>query len=243
MSFYSKLDTLHANLRKNRWLQYFSIFCRFALAAGFIPSGLVKIFDERFTNLSVNHPMGHYLEALYYTEYYYTFIGILQVTAAILLLIPRTATLGALIYFPIIINITILSLAVRFVGSHISAPLMVLANLFLILWDYHKIKYILPFNEPPEHKILREKNERIKKFPLKFAIGSLATLIVLIFILKNMYNIEPYNTLMDCERQAKKSKNPKAVDDFCNCIHTEGKPLNKCLKIYEKTLENSTRKL
>ncbi|RYU93624.1 DoxX family protein [Emticicia agri] len=241
MPFFAKLDQIHAQLRKNVWLQYFSIFCRVALAAGFIPSGLVKIFDERFTDLSVNHPMGHYLEALYYTGYYYTFIGILQVTAAILLLIPRTATLGALLYFPIILNITILSLAVRFVGSHISSPLMVLACLFLILWDYHKIKYILPFNEPPEHKVLRAKTERIRSFPWKFAVGAFAALVVLITVLVNMYNIEPYNTLKDCARQAKNSKNPKATDDFCNCIHTEGKPLNKCLDAYEKALEQTGR--
>jgi uncharacterized membrane protein YphA (DoxX/SURF4 family) len=237
MNFYSRLDLIHASLRKNIWLQYFSIFCRFALAAGFIPSGLVKIFDERFTSLSVNHPMGNYLEALYYTGYYYTSIGIMQVTAAILLLIPRTATLGALLYFPIILNITILSLAVRFVGSHITSPLMVLANLFLILWDYHKIKYILPFNEPPEHRVLRDKNERIMSFPTKFFIGSLATLVALMVFLLNMYDIEPYNNLKDCEAQAKNSKNPKAVDDFCNCIHTEGKHLNKCLEQYNKVLE------
>lgn len=239
MGFYAKLDQIHANIRKNVWLQYFSIFCRVALAAGFIPSGFVKIFGERFTSLSVNHPMGHYLEALYYTAYYYTFIGILQVTAAILLLIPRTATLGALLYLPIILNITILSLAVRFEGSHISSPLMVLANLFLILWDYHKIKYILPFNEPPEHKVLKDKNERIKVFPMKFAVGSVAALTGLIVFLLNMYTIEPHNTLKDCERQAKNSKNPKAVDDFCNCIHNEGKPLNKCLDTYEKALEGN----
>lgn len=239
MGFYAKLDQIHANIRKNVWLQYFSIFCRIALAAGFIPSGFVKIFNERFTSLSVNHPMGHYLEALYYTGYYYTFIGILQVTAAILLLIPRTATLGALLYLPIILNITILSLAVRFEGSHISSPLMVLANLFLILWDYHKIKYILPFNEPPEHKVLKDKNERIKVFPMKFAVGSVAALTGLIVFLLNMYTIEPHNTLKDCERQAKNSKNPKAVDDFCNCIHNEGKTLNKCLDTYEKALEGN----
>jgi uncharacterized membrane protein YphA (DoxX/SURF4 family) len=241
MSFYAKIDRIHANFRKNIWLQYFSIFCRIALAAGFIPSGLVKIFDERFTSLSVNHPMGHYLEALYYTGYYYTSIGILQVTAAILLLIPRTATLGVLIYFPIILNIAILSLATRFVGSHITSPLMVLACLFLILWDYHKIKYILPFNEPPEHKVLRDKNERIKTFPVKFVAGSLTVLVGLIIILLNMYNIEPYNTMKDCERQAKNSKNPKAVDDFCDCIHNQGKPLNKCLSAYEKALEEKEK--
>ena len=89
--------------------------------------------------------MGNYLEALHRTGYYYTFIGILQVLAAVLLLIPRTATLGALIYFPIIFNIFILTYAVRFEGSWLSSPLMVLANLYLLCWDYDKLKYIFPW--------------------------------------------------------------------------------------------------
>ncbi len=103
--------------------------------------------DERFASgLSVNHPMGHYLEALHHTGYYYTFIGIVQITAAMLLLIPRTVTLGAFLYFPIILNICILTYAMRFDGSLFTAPLMVLANLYLLGWNYEKWKYILPFN-------------------------------------------------------------------------------------------------
>ncbi len=91
--------------------------------------------------------MANYLEALHRTGYYYTFIGILQVTAAILLLIPRTTTLGALIYFPIILNICILTFAVRFEGSWVSSPVMVLANLYLLCWDYNKLKYIFPWEK------------------------------------------------------------------------------------------------
>lgn len=146
MSFSSRLDRFHFKIKQNRWLRYFTVFTRIMLALGFLPSGFVKIMGERFTSLSVNHPMGNYLEALHRTGYYYTFIGILQVTAAILLLIPRTATLGALIYFPIILNICILSLAVRFEGSWVSSPLMVLANLYLLCWDYDKLKFALPFH-------------------------------------------------------------------------------------------------
>jgi len=133
MNISYKLDQLHSEIKQNRWHWYFAIFVRIALAAGFLPSGFVKIMGERFTSLSANHPMGHYLEALHQTGYYYTFIGILQVTAAILLLIPRTAVLGAILYFPIILNICILSFAVRFEGSLLSSPLMVIANLYLLL--------------------------------------------------------------------------------------------------------------
>lgn len=147
MTISSTLNRLHVRVKQNRWLRYFAVFNRIGLALGFLPSGFVKINGERFTSLSVNHPMGNYLEALHRTGYYYTFIGILQITAAILLLIPRTALLGALIYFPIILNICILTFAVRFEGSWVSSPLMVLANLYLLCWDYDKLKYIFPWEK------------------------------------------------------------------------------------------------
>src|SRR5215213_7953332 len=149
MSISSTLDRLHSQAKENRWLWFFSIFNRLALAAGFFPSGMVKIVGERFASgLSANHPMGHYLEALHTTGYYYTFIGVVQIAAAMMLLIPRTATLGAFLYFPIILNICILTYAVRFDGSLFTAPLMVLANLYILGWNYEKWKYILPFNRP-----------------------------------------------------------------------------------------------
>lgn len=48
MSIASTLDRLHLQAKQNRWLWFFSIFNRLALAAGFIPSGIVKMMDERF---------------------------------------------------------------------------------------------------------------------------------------------------------------------------------------------------
>ena len=150
MSISSTLDRFHAQAKSNGWLWLFSIFCRLSLAAGFIPAGIVKVMDERFASgLSVKHPMGSYLEALHHTGYYYTFIGIAQIAAAVMLLIPRTVTLGAFLYFPIILNIWILTYAVRFDGSFFTSPLMTMANLFLLGWNYEKWKYILPFNRLP----------------------------------------------------------------------------------------------
>src|ERR1044072_8014466 len=117
MSISSRLNHTYHEAKGNKWFHYFAVFCRIMLALGFIPSGFVKIMGERFASgLSVNHPLGHYLEALHTTGYYYTFIGVVQVTAAILLLIPRTVTLGAFLYFPIILNICILTYALRFDG-------------------------------------------------------------------------------------------------------------------------------
>src|SRR5260370_8992973 len=77
-------------LKRNKWLRYFAIFCRVALALGFIPSGIVKVRGERFTALPSNHPLGHYFEALHLTGYYYTFLAVCHLMTALLLIIPTT---------------------------------------------------------------------------------------------------------------------------------------------------------
>lgn len=233
MNLYITLDRLHFQVKQNRWLRYFTVFNRIALAAGFLPSGYVKIAGERFTNLSNNHPMGHYLEALHHTGYYYTFIGIAQMTAAVLLLIPRTATLGAVLYFPIILNICILSLAVRFDGSLLSSPLMVLANLYLLCWDYDKIKAILPFHpHPASDDPLPKQGVLSNTFPTLFFAGALTTVVLLVLVITNVHDIMPHNTLKDCQRDCVDSQNPQACRDFCDCIHQQGQPLEQCLDAY-----------
>src|SRR5688572_32751820 len=164
MVLIAKLEQVHAELRRNTWLRYFGVFCRLALAFGFIPSGLVKVMGERFTGLPSNHPLGHYFDALYLTGYYYTFIGVGQLTVALLLLIPRTALLGAVLYFPIILNICVLTYATRFEGTRV-ATFMLLANLFLLVWDYDRLSHVLPFRRHDGvHHIL----DRNSKFPVLF---------------------------------------------------------------------------
>ena len=119
------------------------------IGLGFIPSGIEKVMGERFTALPSNHPLGHYFDALYLTGFYYRLICVSQMTAALLLLITRTALLGAILYFTIIFNICVLAYATRFEGTRITT-LMVLANLYLLCWDYARLKYVLPFASSSE---------------------------------------------------------------------------------------------
>ncbi|WP_240337077.1 DoxX family protein [Rufibacter psychrotolerans] len=234
MSLSAKLDQLHLQARSNKWLYLFAVFCRAGLALGFFPSGLVKILGERFTALSVNHPMGNYLEAVYHTGYYYTMIGVMQVTAAVLLLIPRTAVLGAVLYFPIILNICVLSLSVRFEGSLITSPLMVLANLYLLCWYYPAWKGILPFRQSAGPQRFPGWKELNSQFPVKFFAGVVTTLALVVGFLTTGFELMPRNTRKDCRAQCKDTSNPAACLTFCDCIHQEGQPLNKCLDAYEK---------
>ena len=266
MSISSTFERLHSRARGNRWLWLFSIFCRLALAAGFFPAGMVKITGERFASgLSVNHPMGHYLEALHHTGYYYTLIGVAQVAAAIMLLIPRTVTLGAFLYFPIILNICVLTYAVRFDGSLFTAPLMVLANLYILGWNYEKWKYILPFNRPANgDDVIKRKSleshvqaqasagrravfsahgirllyARFRiffrrllddKFPALFFAGVFAAIVVCVVGIPSFYHIKPRNTLAQCVKQFRNTDRTKAGENFCDCIHKNGEPLDKCM--------------
>jgi uncharacterized membrane protein YphA (DoxX/SURF4 family) len=269
MSISSTLDRLHSQAKQNRWLWLFSIFCRLALALGFIPAAIVKLMDERFASgLHAKHPMGHYLEALHLTGYYYTFIGVVQLAAAIMLLIPRTVTFGAFLYFPVILNITILTYATRFDGSLFTAPLMTLANLYILGWNYEKWKYILPFNHPsndndlinqksPESDVQTQESAGQRavflwhgirllyarfriffkqllndKFPALFFAGVFAAVVICAVGIPSLYSIKPHNTLPQCLKQFKNSNKTKAGENFCNCIHNNGEPLNKCLNEY-----------
>lgn len=205
------------------------------LAFGFLAGGYVKIIDERFASgLSIIHPMGSYLNALHQTGYYYTSIGIAQIVAAVFLLIPRTVFLGALLYFPIILNIFILSYSVRFVGSLLTSPLMLLANIFLLCWHYDRLKFILPIKDPqpvPLPRPIKYSN----KFPFKFVLGSAAAVagIVAGVIAMSTYAVMPENSVGDCAEQFEGTNRTTAGAEFCDCVHKEGLPLDTCLEKLE----------
>lgn len=228
----NNLEQFYYDAKGNRWFRYFTVFCRIALALGFIPSGFVKIMGERFTALPSNHPLGHYFDALFQTGYYYTFVGVAQLVIALLLLIPRTALLGAIFSFPVILNICILAYATRFEGTRITT-LMLLANIYLLCWDYERIKHILPFKrsnaaiDPTKKKIVSN------KFPFAFFGGVFIAVAFVIAVNIFIFDIRPGNSLEECTNGCKGSKYPKSCNDFCNCIYNQGKPLDSCLKEYK----------
>lgn len=143
MKIQKTLDDLHEFVTKITILQIFTSFTRILLAIGFTPPSIKKIMYEPFTILPDSHPVGHYFNALYQTGFYYQFLGWAQLIAAILLLFPRTAHLGALMFFPIILNIAVLTVSVGFQGTWVITILMSLAALYLVAWDYDRLKPIL----------------------------------------------------------------------------------------------------
>ena len=60
----SKLDLLHARVRENRWLKIFTIVTRVLLALAFLPSGITKVMGNRFTVLGIDNPVGSFSKRL-----------------------------------------------------------------------------------------------------------------------------------------------------------------------------------
>lgn len=111
---------LHASLTRRWWMQLFAASVRCLLALGFVPPSIPKILGLPFTSLPESTNVGYFFNALLKTGFDYEFIGLSQLLAALLLLIPRTAHLGALLFPPIVVNITILTSRgdCRNVGHH-----------------------------------------------------------------------------------------------------------------------------
>lgn len=147
MSPVAPLDRLHARVVRVPTLQYLTALTRVLLAVGFLPSGIKKILYLRFTSLPVSTPVGFFFEAFYQSGIWYQFVGWAQVIAALLLLVPRTATLGALLYFPIIVNVALVTIGIGFRGTPVVTVLMALAALYLVCWDYDRWRALLPRRE------------------------------------------------------------------------------------------------
>jgi uncharacterized membrane protein YphA (DoxX/SURF4 family) len=236
-----RMEELYHEARADKWLQRFAFFCRIALAASFIPSGYVKIMGERFTGLPSNNPLGHYFDALHQTGYYYTFIGIAQIMTAILLLIPRTSLLGALMYFPIILNIGVLTYATRFEGTRI-VTFMILASLFLLIWDYDRLKHLW-LSEPPETEPVMIKKPLGNRLRIIFFGGSFVVIAFIIVGTFYLYEIRPGNSEAECRNQCTASKNAAACETFCDCIYTQGQSLDSCLATFNKAKDIRTPEL
>lgn len=131
------------NLHSIKLLNLFIINLRILLGIAFIPSGLTKVFNREFTTLTDKTAIGFFFEGLYQSGFYWIFIGLCQLLTAFLLMTQRMATLGAVFFFVIIVNIFIITVSLNFTGTWIITGLMLLAGLLLLVWDWERLKPIL----------------------------------------------------------------------------------------------------
>jgi uncharacterized membrane protein YphA (DoxX/SURF4 family) len=132
----------HRRARSYVVLYRFTLATRLLLAVGFIPTGMVKVLGRRFTTMSPEYPIGAFFEILYQSGPYWHFIGWAQVIAGLCVLVPATATLGALLFFPIMLNIFVITHSYDFNFTPVVTGLMLIANVYLLCWDYDRLRGI-----------------------------------------------------------------------------------------------------
>lgn len=227
-----KFRAIYDEAKADKWFRRFAVFCRIVLAISFLPTGIVKILGQRFAEgLPHNNPLGHYFDALLQTGYYYTFIGIAQLAIAVLLLIPRTALLGAIAYFTMIVNITVLTYATRFDGTRL-ITFMLLACLYLLVWDYDRLKHL--FIKSAESATPVVTGHLGKRLRFWFFGGCVAAITLIIIGTFYLYEITPGNSEEECRNQCGSSRNPKVCQVFCDCIYKQGQPLDTALASFNR---------
>ena len=140
---------LHAAARAQPILYRLAVGTRLLLAAGFVPTGMVKLLGRRFTSMPLDTSIGLFFEAMYQGGIYWRFLGASQIAASIMLFIPATRVVGALAFFGIIVNIFLITIGYHFTGTGVVTGLMLLASVFLLAWDYPRLRALFGTNAPP----------------------------------------------------------------------------------------------
>lgn len=168
-------------LKSLKSFQVFTVLVRYLLGAAFVWASILKIKGIRFEPHSgENTPIGslsHLLEAMYRSGFYWYFIGWGQLVAGFLIMSQIFSTLGAVLYFPIMLCIFILTTAFQGPVFLTMTSLMLLANIYLLLWDWNRLKFII-LNNPGEYvdQITQFSRQKIWAY-----IGILLCIVILIF--------------------------------------------------------------
>jgi uncharacterized membrane protein YphA (DoxX/SURF4 family) len=141
------MQNLISKLKQSRILQLFTILVRYLLGASFVFASIFKIQGIRFTPESaINAPIDsleHFFETMYQRPHYWNFIGCAQLMVGFLLMSQIFSTAGAVAFFPIITNIFVITISFQSPNILLITFLMVCGNIYLLLWDWNKLKFII----------------------------------------------------------------------------------------------------
>lgn len=122
-------------LRQRRWARACVANLRLLIGFAFVPAGLKKVLGEPFTAAENVGPFHEFLHAFHATGFFYQFVGLLQLLAALLLLSQRWAWLGAALVLPLITAILTFCWSTAVYPTACVVSLMFLGVLTLLLWD------------------------------------------------------------------------------------------------------------
>jgi hypothetical protein len=134
-------------IKDNFLAQLVIIYTRYLLGGGFVFASMIKIKGLRFTTESgENEAFGtafHFFETMYRTGIYWQFIGWGQLLAGFLLMTQRYAKLGAVVKFPIILNVFVITVSMDFNYTPVITGMMLFANIVLLVWHWNELRVLV----------------------------------------------------------------------------------------------------
>lgn len=151
----STFENIYLWLRSQPILYRFTLGTRILLALAFLPTGLVKLMGRRFaTGLDqAEGGAGEFFEILYSSGLYWQFLGLGQMVAGLLILWHRTSAAGSVLFLAIISNIFFITISYNFSGTWMISSLMLLASLWLCMWEWDRIRYMFDFGNKNSYAI------------------------------------------------------------------------------------------
>ena len=141
------------------FIQIFTIYLRYLIGAAFVIAaiGMGKLSGSEIIMSSPGEPieklqpLQQFFKVMAMSGLYWKFIGWTQIIAGALLMTQRYAKLGAVLFFPLILNIFVITVSYHFQGTPFITGLMLLAATFLILWDLNSFQFI--FRNPVKENL------------------------------------------------------------------------------------------
>ncbi|PZR33640.1 MAG: DoxX family protein [Azospira oryzae] len=156
------------------------IYLRYLIGFAFVWASIVKIRGERFTTISVTEPVGYFFEAMYQSGFYWNFLGWGQFIAGALLMTQRFASFGAMVFFPIILNICVITWSVNFgSGTPVITLLMLLGTLGLLVWDYRRWMILFQYDHQIKLDLTSQPRDSLMTDPVWAISGVFFVLLIL----------------------------------------------------------------
>lgn len=149
----TKIESFINLLHGIKWLQVFTIYLRYLIGISFVYAFIWKLGDHlllyqtKDLGKEVQLNPAFVFQSIMRIKSLWIAAAYAQLISGILLATQRFATLGAIIFFPVILCIFLITAYVGFNGTWEITFLMMLGTVYLLIWD---IKKLLPifFNEP-----------------------------------------------------------------------------------------------
>lgn len=158
-------------------VQLFTVYLRYLIGSAFIIAaiamgkltGTSNLLNSNSQSICDLQPIQQFFRVMSDSGLYWKFIGWTQIVAGVLLITQRFARIGALIFFGMILNIFVITVAYDFKGTPVVTGLMLMAVIYLLIWDANSLQYL--FRKPGETPALTNGERAMHEHPFWAMLG------------------------------------------------------------------------